>query len=344
MFDFIAHNLPTLSIILLALVFDFINGFHDAANATATIVATRVLTPRKAVLWSAFFNFVAVFVFSTGVAKTIGNGLIDLNFVTPSVILAGLGGAILWNLFTWWLALPSSSSHALLGGYGGAAMAHYILLHGWHDITRPMLADGWLKTLLFIFVAPLVGYLLSFAIFSVTRRLVIVLRPKASTKLFKTLQLFSSAMLSLNHGSNDAQKTSGVIASALAVSGMISQQNFEIPFWVLMLSYTTIALGTLMGGWRIAHTMGHRLTKLKSMHGFAAESGAACSIFLATLLKMPISTTLSTTGAVIGVGAARGMRHVAWPLVNKILFTWVLTMPAAALVAGLLLLFFEKIG
>lgn len=320
----------TAIIISLALIFDFTNGFHDASNSIATIVATQVLKPFQAVLWAAFFNFAAYFVFSSGVAKMVGSGLIDLSFVTPFVIMAGLVGAIFWNLLTWWLAIPSSSSHALMGGYAGSAIANAVYNGGWALLTKPLHVDGWLKVLLFIFVAPLVGYLISYVVLMITRRVLAKLGVSGSNPVLKGMQLLSSAMLSLNHGSNDAQKTAGIIAGALVVGGYISAEKFEIPSWVLFMSYFVIALGTLMGGWRIVQTLGFKLTRLRPVHGFAAETGAASSILLATLLHLPISTTLATSGSIIGVGAARGKHHVHWPLVNKLLFTWFSTIPASA--------------
>ncbi len=320
----------------LALVFDFTNGFHDASNSIATIVATKVLKPFHAVLWAAFWNFAAFFIFSTGVAKTVGSGLIDLHFVTLPVIVGALIGAIAWNLLTWWVKMPSSSSHALLGGYLGAALFHKYSLDGWHDLFAPVIMDGWLKTLLFIFVAPLIGYAIAFGVLGITNQVLKRLHMKGSDKSLKILQLISSAALSLNHGSNDAQKTAGVIAGALMVAGIVHSPSGDltIPGWVVAMSYIVISLGTLTGGWRITQTLGFRLTRLRPLHGFAAETGAAFSIFVATMLHLPISTTLSTSGAVIGVGAARGRKHVKWDIVNRMAAIWLITLPSAAAFGG----------
>lgn len=323
-------------IVTAALIFDFINGFHDAANSTATIVATKVLKHWQAVLWAAFFNFVALFVVSTGVAKTVGAGLIDLSFITPYVIIAALLAGITWNLITWWRGIPASSSHTLLGAYGGAVYGHVVLN------TDKLPADayitaGWIKVAAFIFIAPLVGYLLGYTILRATekasRRAPDEKMGKKEKRFYKTMQLASSALLSFNHGANDAQKTAGVIATGLVATGYMAQSDFHIPDWVLLAAYTMIALGTLSGGWRITKTLGYKLTKLKPVQGFSAETGAALSIALATWLHMPISTTLCVTGSIVGVSTAKkqegGKSKVSWPLFSKIALIWVLTLPVS---------------
>lgn len=328
--------LLTVLVICAALLFDFVNGFHDAANSIATVVATRVLKPRQAVLWAAFFNIVALFVFGTGVARTVGSGMIALEAVTSTVILAGLLGAISWGILTWWLALPTSSSHALLGGYAGAAMTNSALLHGWHTFYQPIIAEGWFRTLCFILIAPIVGLALGYALMS----LVLIVRKRWTSrfagKVFGSLQLLSSAFLSLMHGSNDAQKTAGIIASALVAGGVYKE--FTIPFWVLGVSYSVMGLGTFFGGWRIVETMGRRLTRLRPDGGFSAETSAALSILLATLLDLPVSTTHATTGAILGVGSAQNPKTVHWRVASRILKAWILTIPAAAAMGAVVML------
>src|SRR6188472_1283564 len=267
-----ANLLAVIALIFVALAFDFINGFHDAANSIATVVSTRVLSPGKAVIWAAFFNFVAAFTFGTAVAKTVGSGLVDIQIVSFAVIFAGLTGAIVWDLITWYFGLPTSSSHALIGGYAGAAVAKA----GFAAI----LPDGWKLTVLFIFLSPLIGLvaglLLMTAIFWIFRRT----PPSRVDRWFRRLQLLSAAFFSLNHGANDAQKTMGIIAGVLFAAGYI--QKFYIPFWVVLAAHASIALGTLSGGWRIIHTMGSKITRLQPVGGFAAETGAALSILIAT--------------------------------------------------------------
>jgi len=318
-------------IVLIALAFDFINGFHDAANSIATIVATRVLTAPQAVVWAAGFNFIAVFSVGTGVAKTVGAGMIDLNYVTPYVILAGLIGAITWDLITWWFGLPTSSSHALLGGYAGAAMANVARIKGIDRSFEALLAGAWLKTTAFIIIAPLIGmglaYFLMVAVYWLFRKT----SPKKMDDYFRKLQLVSSALLSYSHGGNDAQKTAGVITGVLVTAGFL--KKFEVRSWVIFLAYGAIALGTLTGGWRIVHTMGARLTRLKPRSGFCAETAAAMSILFATeTLHLPVSTTHVTAGAIAGVGSIQRLKAVRWGVARNIVWAWILTIPAAALV------------
>lgn len=321
-----------ISVILFAVAFDFVNGFHDAANSISTIVATRVLSPVRAVMWAAFFNFAAVFVFDTGVAKTVGSGMVDLQFITVPVILAGLIGATAWGLFTWWLKLPTSSSHALIGAYTGAAVVHHALQTSWANGIDVVLWSGWGKTLLFIVLAPLIGLTLGAALMKLAMFAQSRLPKEPANKWFGRLQLLSSACLSLAHGGNDAQKTAGIVTGALLTAGYID--NFSIPKWVLFLSYGTMALGTLCGGWRIVETMGRNLTRLKPIGGFCAETAAATSILIATLLKLPVSSTHATTGAILGTGFAREPRAVRWSLAGRIAIAWILTIPGAAIIGG----------
>jgi PiT family inorganic phosphate transporter len=316
-------------IVLVALAFDFINGFHDAANSIATIVATRVLTPVQAVMWAAVFNFVAAFVVGTGVATTVGKGMIALRYVTPYVILGGLLGAISWDLITWWFRLPTSSSHALIGGYAGAAMAHMTHLRGLNRTFDVIIGSAWAKTAIFIFLAPLIGMALSYALMIAVYWLFRKTSPGKMDKYFRRLQLASSALLSFAHGGNDAQKTAGIITGVLVASGMLKQ--FEMPRWVIFAAYGSISLGTLSGGWRIVHTMGSRLTRLKPRSGFCAEAAAAISILFATeYAHLPVSTTHVAAGAIIGVGAVQRFKAVRWGLAANILWAWILTIPAAA--------------
>ncbi len=315
-------------IIGLALFFDFTNGFHDAANSIATVVSTRVLDPRWAVAWAAFFNFAAFLIFGTAVAKTIGKGMIDVSVITQQVVLAGLLGTIAWNLITWFLALPTSSSHALIGGYAGAAVAHA----GWVAI----IPGGWTKTVLFIFVAPLIGLTLGYLFILLVSWLVYRQDPARITAWSKRAQLVSAGLYSLGHGGNDAQKTMGVITSLLFASGMIS--TFEVPLWVVLSAHASIALGTFFGGWRIVKTMGQKITRLRSVDGFCAETGSAITLFLATHLGIPVSTTHVITSAISGVGAARRLSAVRWGVTLRIVWAWVLTIPFSA---GLAYLFFS---
>jgi len=327
-------------IVLVALAFDFINGFHDAANSIATVVATRVLTPHQAVLWAATFNFIAVFVTGTGVAKTVGSGMIDLRFVTPYVILGGLIGAISWDLITWWFGLPTSSSPALIGGYAGAAMARVAHLRGVNQSFDALIVGPWIKTVIFIFLAPLIGMALAYLMMIAVYWLFRSSSPLKMDKYFRRMQLASSALLSFSHGGNDAQKTAGIITGVLVASGIL--KTFEMPKWVIFAAYSAIALGTLSGGWRIVHTMGSRLTRLKPRSGFCAETAAAISILFATeYAHLPVSTTHVTAGAIAGVGSIQRLKAVRWGLAKNIVWAWILTIPAAALIGWLSMAFIQ---
>jgi PiT family inorganic phosphate transporter len=318
-------------IVFIALVFDFTNGMHDAANSISTVVSTRVLSPRQAVLWAAFFNFVAFLIFSTTVAETIGKGMIDIKTVTPAVIFAGLGGAILWNITTWYFGLPTSSSHALIGGYAGAAIVKSGL--------GVIIASGWYKTLIFIILAPTIGLCLGFILKIITTWITYKQRPAVVNKWSRIFQLFSAALYSLGHGSNDAQKTMGIIASLLFTAGLI--QEFKVPLWVVLSAYTAMALGTLSGGWRIVKTMGQKITKLEPIDGFCAETSAAFSIFLATFLGVPVSTTHVITGAISALGSTKRFTAVRWNVTIRIVWVWIFTIPAAASLGSLIYLLFE---
>src|SRR5687768_7422826 len=312
------------ALIFVALAFDYINGFHDAANSIATVVSTRVLSPGQAVVWAAFFNFVAAFFFGTAVAKTVGKGMVDLDIVTYGVILAGLAGAIIWNLITWYAGLPTSSSHALFGGYGGAAVAKA----GFGAI----IASGWTKTLIFIVVAPMIGLVVGLILMTSIFWIFRDTTPKRVDRWFRRMQLASAAAFSLMHGANDAQKTMGIITGALVTGGYLA--TFDVPFWVVMAAHGAIGLGTLSGGWRIIKTMGSKITKLQPVGGFAAETGAAVAIFTATQLGVGISTTHTITGAIIGVGATRRLSAVRWGVARQIVWAWVLTIPASAAIGA----------
>ncbi len=311
-------------VIGVALVFDYINGFHDAANSIATVVSTRVLSPGKAVIWAAFFNFAAAFIFGTAVAKTIGSGMIDISAVTTSVILAALIGAIVWDLITWYYGLPTSSSHALIGGYAGAGVAK--------AGTGVLIPAGWTKTLVFIILAPGIGFILGFGFMVIILWLFRNFAPSRVDRWFRKLQLVSAAAYSLGHGANDAQKTMGIMAGALFAGGFITE--FYIPFWVEMIAYSAISLGTLSGGWRIIHTMGSKITRLQPVGGFAAETAGAVSLFTATSMGVPVSTTHTITGAIVGVGATRRLSAVRWGIAGQIVWAWILTIPASAAIAA----------
>ncbi|MCC6445105.1 MAG: inorganic phosphate transporter [Armatimonadetes bacterium] len=313
-------------IIIVALSFDFINGFHDAANSIATVVATRVLTPQQAVVWAAFFNFVAAFGFGVKVAGTIGKGVIDPSAVNEIVLLSGLIGAIVWDLITWYFGLPTSSSHALIGGFLGAAVTRA----GWQAV----ILSGIGKICLFIVLSPLIGMLLGFAFMVGLYHLLQHASPYHVDRHFRRLQLVSAALYSLGHGTNDAQKTMGIIAVLLFTAGYLGSE-FYVPFWVVLICHAAIAAGTMAGGWRIVHTMGHRITKLKPIGGFCAESAGAISILFATHLGIPVSTTHTITGAIVGVGSTRRLSAVKWGVVGQIVWAWILTIPASALIAAI---------
>lgn len=313
-----------LVIVAVALTFDFLNGFHDAANSVATVVATRVLTPLQAVIWAAFFNFVSAFSFGTGVAKTVGSGMVDLREVTPYVILCGLLGAVVWDLATWWFGLPTSSSHALFGGYAGAAIARA----GSFNV---LIWSGWIKTLVFMAFAPLLGLVAAHIFMTAVYWLFQKSSPKKMDTYFRKLQLLSAAAFSYSHGTNDAQKTMGIITGVLVATKYLPR--FEVPVWVILAAHAAIALGTMSGGWRIVHTMGSRITKLKPRGGFCAETAAATSILLATVAGVGVSTTHVITGAIVGVGSIQRVKAVRWGVATNIVWAWILTIPAAGVVS-----------
>lgn len=313
-----------LIIILLSLIFDFYNGMNDAANSIATVVSTRVLTPLQAVIWAAFFNFAAAFLFGEGVAKTIGKGIVDISIVDNHVILSGLIGAILLTATTTHFGLPISASHSIIGGFGGAALAKA----GFSAI----IVSGYTKVIIFIFLAPIMGFIIALAFSIVTLWIVKDKSPYKVDKYFRKLQLVSAALYSLSHGSNDAQKTIGIIVLALFTNGLLGS-TFYIPLWVVIMSYTVIALGTLIGGWKVIKTLGMRVTKLTPFGGFSAESASGITIFIASALGIPVSTTHTITGAIIGVGSIKGFSAVRWGVARNILWAWVLTIPLSALFA-----------
>lgn len=312
-------------IILVALIFDFLNGFHDAANSIATVVSTRVLSPMVAVGWAAFFNFVAAFTLGTAVAKTMGRGMVRLEDVNLYVILAGLIGAIFWDIVTWYFGLPVSSSHALIGGYAGAAIAKA----GWGAIVP----GGWMPTLLFIVLSPVIGFFLSAALMVVFSRIFRNAAPMRVDRLFRKLQLLSAAAVSFAHGSNDAQKTMGIVAGTLFTAGIL--KTFYIPFWVVLMAHAAIGLGTLFGGWRIVKTMGMRITKLKPFGGFCAEAAAATSILGTAIAGIPVSTTHAISGGILGLGVVQRLSAVRWGVAGRIVWAWVLTIPVAGFVSAL---------
>ena len=329
-----------LFIVVAALAFDFINGFHDSANSIATIVGTRVLSPLAAVIWAAVFNFAALFVAGTAVAKAFGGGFIDMAVVDPQVILGGLLGAIVWNLITWWFGIPSSSSHALIGGYAGAAVSKA-------GFAALLWGKKWIETLSAIVMSPMLGMLMGFLLMVLVLRLFRRASHSGSAQFFRVAQMTSSALLSLAHGSNDAQKTMGIIAALLVSSKALFAQETgwmhmlyvpdlkTIPLWIEVAAYACISLGTLFGGWRIVHTMGTRITKLRPVGGFCAETGGALVILTATRLGIPVSTTHTITGAIVGVGATTRLSAVRWGLAGRIVWAWVITIPAAALIAAI---------
>ncbi|MCK9351231.1 MAG: inorganic phosphate transporter [Candidatus Paceibacterota bacterium] len=322
------HLLYIILIIVIALTFDFTNGAHDAANSIATIVSTKVLSLRQALFFAAFFNFISFLVFGNEVAKTIGKGLVNINIVTPEVVLMGLIAAIVWNLITLYLALPTSSSHALIGGYAGAAIA----AAGWSAI----IASGWIKIFLFIVLAPLLGFALGYLFIILLTWAIYLLKmtPGAVNYWSRHLQLLSAGLYSLAHGSNDAQKTIGIITGLLVSAGYLS--TFDVPLWVVLSAHTCIALGTLYGGKRIIKTMGHKIFKLRPVDGVASESASATSIFLATFLGVPVSTTHVITGAISGVGSAQRFKAVKWGTTIRIVWAWIFTIPGAGGMAFLL--------
>ena len=310
-----------LIVIGLTLTFEFSNGWHDAANSIATVVSTRVLTPFRAVLWAAFFNFIAAFWFGTAVAKTITKGLVRIEMIDEKVILAGLLGAIAWNLITLILGLPTSSSHALIAGYGGAAIAHAGF--------KAIIFGGWIKPVLFIFLAPVIGLFVGMTVTILTSWIVHRQRPLKVDRWFRRLQLLSAAGYSLGHGTNDAQKGMGIITAALVAGGLIN--TFEVPYWVIICCHLAMAGGTMAGGWRIIKTMGQRITKLTPFGGFAAETAGALTLIGTAHFGIPVSTTHTITGAIVGVGASRRLSAVRWGVTRRIVLAWVLTIPGAAL-------------
>jgi PiT family inorganic phosphate transporter len=337
-----------LLLVALALVFDYINGFHDAANSIATVVSTRVLSPAIAVVWAAFFNFIAFIVFGTRVAKAIGDG-VRMDLIAPDlrlyVLLAALLGAIIWNLITWWLGLPTSSSHALLGGYAGAGIAAYRGLSGPQGVL--LKTEVWTRTIKFIVLSPLIGMALGFTLMLTVYWLFRHWTPHRVDRVFRRGQLLSAAAFSLGHGGNDAQKTMGIITAVLAAGGLISYGPNgglpAIPIWVVLTAHAAIGLGTLSGGWRIVRTMGTRITKLKPVGGFCAEAGAALTLAYVTLTGTPVSTTHTITGAIVGVGATRRLSAVKWGVAGRIVWAWVLTIPIAGMIAALSFLLIEFI-
>jgi inorganic phosphate transporter, PiT family len=316
-------------LVFIALVFDFLNGFHDSANSISTVVSTRVLSPKYAVLWAAFFNFAAAFFIGTEVANTVGRGIIHLDIVDNLVILAALGGAIIWNIVTWYYGLPSSSSHALIGGLIGAGIAK--------AGTSTLVWSGIIKTTAFIVLSPTIGLVLGYFFMVLSLNLNRKSNMARSDKLYRKLQLVSAAVYSLGHGMNDAQKTMGIIAMALYSKGLLGT-TFSIPFWIVITCYTVIALGTMFGGWRIVKTMGTKITKLRPIGGFSAEAAAACSIIGASIAGIPVSTTHTITGAIVGVGATTRLTAVRWGVAGNIVWAWILTIPVAALISAIIYL------
>ena len=322
-----ALSFPLLvGLIVVALLFDFLNGLHDAANSIATIVSTRVLRPQYAVLWAAFFNFIAFLFFGLHVAETLGTGIIDPHIVTPRLIFAALMGAIVWNIVTWMFGIPSSSSHALVGGLVGAGL----MRAGGGAIVW----TGLLKTVGAIFMSPMIGFMLALVLVLTVSWIFVRQTPFAVDRTFRGMQFISASLYSLGHGGNDAQKTMGIIAVLLFSQGYLGNE-FTVPFWVVIACQSAMALGTLFGGWRIVHTMGSKITRLNPMQGFCAETGGALTLFGATWLGIPVSTTHTITGAIIGVGAARRVSAVRWGLAGNIVVAWLITMPAAAVISAM---------
>jgi len=329
-------------IIFFALVFDYVNGFHDAANSIATVVATRVLSPGAAVAMAAFFNFIAVIVFGTAVAKTVGGDMVNIAAIPPSdqlyVLLAGIVGAIIWNLITWYIGLPTSSSHALVGAYAGSAIASYAWHFGFFGVETVLKAEGWIKTITFIVLSPLIGMTLGFilmvAVYWIFRRVAV----NKVDRVFRFGQLFSAAAYSLGHGGNDAQKTMGIITIVLVAGGFLhlapDGKLPDVPLWVKIAACTAIALGTLSGGWKIVKTMGTKIVKLQPVGGFCAETAGAITLFGATYFGIPVSTTHTITGSIVGVGSAKRFSAVKWGVAGRIVWAWILTIPAAAMLAA----------
>ena len=323
--DIAGMSLLLIFLIFVALAFDFLNGLHDAANSIATVVSTRVLSPRVAVVWAAFFNFIAFLFFGLHVANTVGKGIISADIVSDAVIFGALGGAISWNVITWLAGIPSSSSHALIGGLLGAGLTKA----GFDGIVW----TGVLKTLAGIVVSPTLGFALALVLVFIVSWTFVKATPAFADSTFRKLQLVSAAMFSLGHGGNDAQKTMGIIAVLLFAHGQLGAE-FHVPFWVVITCQAALGLGTLFGGWRIVHTMGSKITRLSPQQGFCAETGGALTIFLATHIGVPISTTHTITGAIVGVGASRRMSAVRWGVASRIVWAWVITLPASGLIAA----------
>ncbi|MGB7848744.1 MAG: inorganic phosphate transporter [Candidatus Acidiferrum sp.] len=312
--------------VFLTLAFEFSNGWHDAANSIATVVSTRVLSPFRAVLWAAFWNFIAAFVFGTAVANTIGKGMVHIELVNEKVLLAGLLGAIIWNLITLTLGLPTSSSHALMGGYGGAAVAHAGF--------KTLVASGWTKPVLFIILSPIIGMVVALTVSIATTWIVKAQRPQKVDRWFRRLQLLSAAGYSLGHGTNDAQKGMGIITAALVAGGMM--KNYAVPFWVIICCHLAMGGGTMAGGWRIIKTMGQRITKLTPFGGFSAETAGALTLLGTAHFGIPVSTTHTITGAIVGVGSSRRLTAVRWGVTRRIVWAWLLTIPGAATLGAVL--------
>jgi PiT family inorganic phosphate transporter len=313
-----------LVVIFLTLAFEFSNGWHDAANSIATVVSTRVLTPLRAVAWAAFWNFIAAFVFGTAVAATIGKGMIHIELINQQVLLAGLLGAISWNLITLVLGLPTSSSHALIGGYGGAAVAYAGF--------KALIPSGWVKPVMFLFLSPVIGMILAIILTILTSWIVRRMRPQKVDRWFRRLQLLSAALFSLGHGTNDSQKGMGIITTALVAGGLL--KSFSVPYWVIICCHLAMAGGTMAGGWRIIKTMGQRITKLTPFGGFAAETAGGLTLVMNAVFGIPVSTTHTITGAIVGVGATRRLSAVRWGVTRRIVWAWVLTIPGAALIGA----------
>jgi PiT family inorganic phosphate transporter len=332
-----------IAIIAAALIFDYVNGFHDAANSIATVVATRVLSPGIAVAWAAFFNFIAFLVFGTAVAKTIGGDMVNIAAIPPGdqlyVLLGGVIGAIFWNLITWYAGLPTSSSHALVGAYAGAALCSFIYHFGLNSPQVVLKAEGWIKTLTFIVLSPLIGATLGFILMVIVYWIFHRVAVSKVDRVFRVGQLFSAAAFSLGHGGNDAQKTMGIITIALVAGGYLQMTAAgklpDVPLWVVLAAHASIGLGTLSGGWRIVKTMGTKIVKLQPVGGFCAETAGAATLFFATYTGIPVSTTHTITGAIVGVGSARRLSAVKWGVAGRIVWAWILTIPMAAVIAAI---------